>query len=111
MNVCNLGKTEAQSRNQLGNGRSKNDKVLIFMQQSENKKRGKEEKRKESSDYRRREDWGKEEEIEEDHRKIKEMVPEKFLKQRKVFGKIKSERILMRKVWDHAIDLKDTFVL
>jgi len=27
-----------------------------------------------------KEDWGKEEEIEEDHRKIKEMVPEKFLK-------------------------------
>jgi len=27
-----------------------------------------------------KEDWGKEEEIEEDHRKIKEMVPRKFLK-------------------------------
>jgi len=27
-----------------------------------------------------KEDWGKEEEIEEDHRKFKEMVPEKFLK-------------------------------
>jgi len=27
-----------------------------------------------------KEDWGREEEIEEDHRKIKEMVPGRFLK-------------------------------
>jgi len=27
-----------------------------------------------------KEDWGREEEIEEDHRKIKEMVSKKFLK-------------------------------
>ena len=40
-----------------------------------------------------KEDWGREEEIEEDHRKIKEMVPKKFLKWRKVFGKIESERM------------------
>jgi len=26
-----------------------------------------------------------------------------------VFGKVKLERILTRKVWDHAIDLKKTF--
>jgi len=26
-----------------------------------------------------------------------------------VFGKVESERMLMRKVWDHAIDLKKTF--
>jgi len=56
-----------------------------------------------------KEDWGREEEIEEDHRKIKEMVPKKFLKWRKVFGKVESERMPMRKVWDHAIDLKETF--
>ena len=57
-----------------------------------------------------KEDWGREEEIEEDYRKIEEMVPEKFLKWRKVFGKVKSERMLVRKIWDHAIDLKETFV-
>jgi len=34
-----------------------------------------------------KEDWGKEEEMEIDHRKIEEMVPKKFLKWRKVFGK------------------------
>jgi len=37
------------------------------------------------------------------------MVPEKFLKWRKVFGKVESERMPMRKIWDHAIDLKETF--
>jgi len=38
------------------------------------------------------------------------MVPEKFLKWRKVFGKVKSERMPIRKIWDHAIDLKEMFV-
>ena len=37
------------------------------------------------------------------------MVPRKFLRWRKVFGKVESERILTRKVWDHAINLKETF--
>jgi len=45
-----------------------------------------------------KENWGKEEEIKKDHRKIEELVPKKFLKWRKVFGKIKSERMLIRKV-------------
>jgi len=56
-----------------------------------------------------KEDWGREEEIEEDHRKIEEIVPKKFLKWKKVFGKIESERMLTRKAWDHAIDLKEMF--
>jgi len=58
-----------------------------------------------------KEDWEREEEIEEDHRKIKEMVPKKFLKWRKVFGKVESKRMPKRKIWDHAIDLKETFKL
>jgi len=37
------------------------------------------------------------------------MVPKKFLKWRKVFGKVESEKMLTRKIWDHAIDLKETF--
>jgi len=56
-----------------------------------------------------KEDWGREKKVEADHRKIEEMVPQKFLKWRKVFGKVESERILMRKIWDHTIDLKKTF--
>jgi len=58
-----------------------------------------------------KEDWGREEEIEEDHRKIEEMVSRKFLKWKKVFGKVESERMPIRKMWDHAIDLKETFKL
>jgi len=56
-----------------------------------------------------KEDWGREEEIEEDHRKIEEMIPKKFLKWRKVFRKVESERVPTRKIWDHDIDLKETF--
>ena len=37
------------------------------------------------------------------------MVPRKFLKWRKVFGKVESERMPTRKVWDHAINLKEIF--
>jgi len=54
-------------------------------------------------------DWGKEKEIEMDHKKIEELVPRKILKWRKVFGKVESERMPTRKVWDHAIDLKEIF--
>jgi len=58
-----------------------------------------------------KEDWGRKEEIKEDHRKIEEIVPKKFLKWKKVFGKVESERMLIRNIWDHAIDLKETFKL
>jgi len=43
------------------------------------------------------EDWEREEEIEADYRKIEELVPRKFLKCKKVFEKVKSERMLTRK--------------
>jgi len=55
-----------------------------------------------------KEDWRREE-VEVDHRKIEEMVPQKFLRWRKVFGKMELERIPTRKIWDHTIDLKETF--
>jgi len=56
-----------------------------------------------------KEDWGREEEIEEDHRKIEEIVPKRFLKWKRVVGKVESERMPTRKIWDHVIDLKETF--
>ena len=37
------------------------------------------------------------------------MVPQKFHKWLKVFGKVESERMPTRKIWDHAIDLKEEF--
>jgi len=56
-----------------------------------------------------KEDWGREKEIEEDHRKIEEMILKRFLKWKRVFGKVESERMPTRKIWDHVIDLKETF--
>ena len=47
--------------------------------------------------------------MEKDHRKIEGLVLRKFLKWRKVFEKVESERIPTKKTWDHAIDLKGMF--
>jgi len=52
----------------------------------------------------------KKEEIEENHRKVEELVPRRFHKWKKVFGKAESERMPTRKPWDHAIDLREDFV-
>ena len=56
-------------------------------------------------------DWEREKEIEEDHRKIEELIPKRFLKWKKVFGKVESKRMPTRKVWNHAINLKEMFKL
>ena len=52
----------------------------------------------------------KKEEIEEDHRKVEELVPRCFHKWKKVFGKVESEQMPTRKPWDHAINLREDFV-
>ena len=56
----------------------------------------------------------KEEELDEEDmivvRKTEEMVPRQFHKYLKVFEKKESERMPMRKAWDHAIDLREGFV-
>jgi len=56
-----------------------------------------------------KEDWGREKEMEIDHQKIETMVPKRFHQWLKVFGKVESERMPVRKVWDHAIDVKEDF--
>ena len=58
----------------------------------------------------------KEEKLEEeenwiDLRATEEMVPRQFHKYLKVFEKKESERMLTRKAWDHAIDLREGFML
>jgi len=50
------------------------------------------------------------EEIKLDREKVKGMVPQKFHKWLKVFGKVESERIPTRKPWNYAINLKEDFV-
>jgi len=44
-------------------------------------------------------------------RMVEEMVPRQFHKYLKVFEKKELERMPMRKTWDHAIDLREGFVL
>jgi len=55
--------------------------------------------------------WDEDEEVAKSEAEAKKMVPEKFHKQIKVFGKKQSERMPTRKVWDHTIDVKKGFVL
>jgi len=55
----------------------------------------------------------KEEELDKEDmivRKMEEMVPRRFHKYLKVFEKKESERMPIRKAWDHAIDLREDFV-
>jgi len=129
MDVCNLGKTEIilgmpwlAVHNPEINWETGEVKMMrcpplcggVRIKEKEKKKKGKRVATLKEEKIVRwaiddKEDWGREKEIEEDHRKIEEMVPKKFLKWKKVFGKVESERMPTRKVWDHAIDLKETF--
>jgi len=55
--------------------------------------------------------WDEEEEAARSEAKAKKLVPEKFHKWIKVFGKKQPERMPTRKVWDHVINIKEGFVL
>ena len=79
------------------------------------RKRG--EERKEETNNRRKkmivrivEEKENEEEDLIELRAIEEIVPRRFHKYLKVFEKKDSERMLTRKTWDHAIDLREGFV-
>ena len=54
--------------------------------------------------------WDEKEEAAKLEVEAKKLVPEKFHEWIKVFGKKQSERMPIRKVWDHAIDVKEGFV-
>jgi len=41
---------------------------------------------------------------------VEKLVPRRFWKWKKVFGKKELERMPTRKPWDHAIELKEGFV-
>jgi len=47
--------------------------------------------------------------MEADHRKVEEMVPKWFHKWLKMFGKVESKKMPVRKMWDHAINLQNDF--
>ena len=54
--------------------------------------------------------WEEEEQVAKSKKEAKKLVPEKFHKWIKVFGKKQSERMPMRKLWDHMIDVKEGFM-
>ena len=55
--------------------------------------------------------WDEEEEVAKSEAEAKKLVLEKFHEWIKVCGKKQLERMLMKKVWDHTIDVKKGFVL
>jgi len=54
--------------------------------------------------------WDEEEEVAKSEAEAKKLVPEKFHRWIKVFGKKQLERMPTRKLWDHAIEVKERFV-
>ena len=54
--------------------------------------------------------WDEEKEVAKSEVEARKLVPEKFHKWIKVFGKKQSEQMPTRKVWDHAIEMKEGFV-
>ena len=54
--------------------------------------------------------WDEEEEAAKSEEEAKKLILEKFHRWIKVFGKKQSERMPTRKLWDHAIDVKEGFV-
>jgi len=55
--------------------------------------------------------WNKKEKAAKSEAKAKKLVPEQFYKWIKVFGKKQLKRMPIRKIWNHAIDIKEGFVL
>jgi len=131
MDVCNLGKTEVilempwlQVHNPEINWETGEVKMtrcpplcgrnLAVKEDIEQRKKiGKRIRNVEKAD-RDEWEWTMEEkfnkEIELDREKVKEIVPQKFHKWLKVFGKVELERMPTRKPWDHVINLKEDFV-
>ena len=54
--------------------------------------------------------WDEEEEAVKSEAEAKKLVPEKFHRWIKVFSKKQLERMPIRKIWNHAIDMKKGFV-
>ena len=55
--------------------------------------------------------WDEEEEAAKFEEEAEKLVSQRFYKQIHVFGKKVSKRMLMKKLWDYAIEVKEGFVL
>jgi len=123
MDVCELGKTEVilgmpwlTAHNPEINwetGEVRMTRCPPLCGQTQKKKTI--EKRQETEEDKRDLKWTieereRKEKIEGDHRKVEELVPRRFHKWKRVFGKVESKRMPTRKPWDHAIDLREDFV-
>jgi len=49
-------------------------------------------------------------EKDKDKETLRRLVPKRFWKWKKVFGKKESERMPVQKIWDHTIELKEVFM-
>jgi len=49
-------------------------------------------------------------EKDKDEETLRRLVPKRFWKWKKVFGKKESERMPIQKIWDHTIELKEGFM-
>ena len=96
----------SQSRNWLEDEGDENDKVFRWIWE----KNGRQSRQSQNGRRRRRKN-NKKRKCRERRRKnlemVEEIVPRKF---HKLFEKKKSERMLIRKTWDHAIDLRKDLV-
>ena len=54
--------------------------------------------------------WDEEEEAAKSEAEAKKLVPEKFHEWIKMFGKKQSEKMLIRKIWYHVIDVREGFI-
>ena len=55
--------------------------------------------------------WDEEVKVAKSEEEAKKLVPQRFHKQIYVFRKEASERIPVKKLWDHMIEIKEEFVL
>jgi len=99
---------------------------LGWEKQKEEEEKEEEEKRKEKKEEKKKskkertakvrkiaeewEIWDEEEEAAKSEAEARKLVPEKFHWWIKVFGKKQLERMPTRKLWDHAIDVKEGFM-
>ena len=99
----------SQPRDKLGVGRSKDVEVPTMVWQADDDRA---EKNKSGGWEGSEMDNGgqREKEVKENRRKVEDMVPKRFHKWLKVFGKQESKRMPVRKTWNHAIDLQEEFV-
>jgi len=105
MDVCNLGKTEvilemlwlAAHNPEIDWGKGEVEMTHCSPICGKRKQEGKEKRVKKV-------------EKNKDKETLKKLVPKRFWKWEKVFGKKEAERMPVQKTWDHAIELKEGFL-